>query len=107
MITVNLRFCTFVYTLTVDIVKTILQISIDKDHDNFLRFLWFGGVFSNEPTIVHNRFVRVVFGVTSSPLLLNRIIRKHAGQYDIDGEFVQRVIGSFYVDDFSGGANSL
>ena len=62
-----LRFCTFVYTLTADIEKAFLQISRDNDHHNFLRFLWFDDVFSNEPTIVRNRFARVVFGVTSSP----------------------------------------
>ena len=97
----------FVYALTADIEKAFLQISIDKDHRNFLRFLWFDDVFSNEPTIVRNRFARVVFGVTSSPFLLNGVIRKHVGQYEFDNEFVQRVIDSFYVDDFSGGANSL
>ena len=62
-----LRFRTFVYALTADIEKAFLQLSIDKDHCNFLRFLWFDDVFSNEPTIVRNRFARVIFGVTSSP----------------------------------------
>ena len=65
-------------------------------------------VFSNEPTIVRNRwFVRVVFGVTTSPFLLKAIIHKHVEQYEFDDDFVQRVIDSFYVDDFSGGADSL
>ena len=84
-----------------------LRISIDKNHRNFLRFLWFDDVFSNEPTIVRNLFARVVFSVTSSPFLLNGVIRKHAGQYEFDNEFVQRVIDLFYVDDFSGVANSV
>ena len=89
--------------------KSFLAISIDKNNRNFLRFLWLDEVFSNEATIVRNRFARVVFGVTSSPFLLNGVIRKHLGryQYDFDDEFVQRLIDSFYVDDFAGGANSL
>ena len=91
---------------TADIEKAFLQIRIDKDHRSFLRFLWFDDVFSNEPTIVRNRFGRVVFGVKSSPFLLNGVIRKHVGQYEFDDEFVQRVVDLFYVDDFSGGANS-
>ena len=102
-----LRFHTFIYALTADMEKAFLQRNIDKDHRNFLRFLWFDDVFSNEPTLVRNRFARVVFGVTSSPFLLNGVIRKHVGQYKFDNEFVQRVIDSFYVDNFSGGANSL
>ena len=62
-----LIFRTFLYALTADIEKAFLQLGIDKDHCNFLRFLWFDDVFSNEPTIVRNRFARVIFGVTSSP----------------------------------------
>ena len=91
------RFRTFVYALIADIEKTFLQISIDKDHRNFLWFLWFDDVFSNEPTIARNRFARAVFGVTSSPSLLNEVIRKHVGQHEFDNEFVQRVIDSFYL----------
>ena len=89
--------------------KSFLAISIDKDNRNFLRFLWLDEVFSNEATIVRNQFARVVFGVTGLPFLLNGVIRKHLGryQYDFDDEFVQRLIDSFYVDDFAGGANSL
>ena len=102
-----LRFRTFVYALTADIEKAFHQISIDKDHRNFLRFLWFDDVFSDQPTIVRNRFARVIFGVTSSPFLLTGVIRKHAEQYDFDHEFVEKVINSFYADDFSGGANTL
>ena len=89
--------------------KSFLAISIDKDNRNFLRFLWLDEVFSNEATIVRNQFARVVFGVTGLPFLLNGVMRKHLGryQYDFDDEFVQRLIDSFYVDDFAGGANSL
>ena len=90
-----LRFRTFVYALTADIEKALLQISRDKDHRNFLRFLWFDDVFSNEIIIVRNRFARVVFVVTSSPFLLNGVIRKHIGQYDLDDEFVQKLIIRF------------
>ena len=50
--------------------KSFLAISIDKDNRNFLRFLWLDEVFSNEATIVRNRFARVVFGVTGLPFLL-------------------------------------
>ena len=57
--------------------------------------------------IVRNRFARVVFGVTSSPFLLNGTIRKHVGNYDLDEQFTQRVLESFYVDDFTGGENSF
>ena len=50
----------------------------------------------------------MVFGVNSSPFLLNGTIRKHANNYlDIDPEFVEKVTKSFYVDDCISGKNSI
>ena len=102
-----LRFRTYLIALTADIEKAFLQISINEEHRDFLRFLWFDDVFADEPTIVRNRFARVIFGVTSSSFLLNGVIRKHTETYSYDEEFMQQVLNSFYVDDFSGGANNL
>ena len=34
-------------------------------------------------------------------------IRKHMGNYEFDGEFAQKVLDYFYVDDFSSGENTL
>ena len=62
---------------------------------------------SQTPKIVRNRFARVIFGVTSSPFLLNQTIRKHSQKYEYDTDFIERVLESFYVDDFSGGENSF
>ena len=95
------RFRIFEIALTSDIEKAFHQISVDEKDRNFLRFLWFDD-FSDQPKIVRNRFARVIFDVTSSPFLLNQTIRKH-----IDIGFVQKVIDSFYVDDFTGGANNF
>ena len=43
---------------------------------------------------------RVVFGVNSSPFLLNAVIRHHISQYEkVDPQFVECLISSFFVDD--------
>ena len=42
-----------------------------------------------------------------SPFLLNSTIRKHMGNYDIDEEFVLKVLDYFKVDDFSGGRYTI
>ena len=98
-----LRFRSYAVALTADIEKAFLQISIDDTDRNYLRFLWFEDVFSNEPRIVRNRFARVIFGVTSSPFLLNGTVRKHAKSYEYGEEFIAAVINSFFVDDYTGG----
>ena len=49
---------------------------------------------------------RVVFGVTSSPFLLNGTVRNHVSSYHLDPEFVMQVLRSFFVDDFSGGSKT-
>ena len=81
--------------MTSDIEKAFLQISVDKGDWDYLRFLWFYDVFSEAPRIVRNRFARVVFGVTSSPILLNSTIRKHMGNYEFDKKFERKVLDSF------------
>ena len=79
-----------------------------KENDSdYLRFLWFDNIFSDQPKIVRNRFASVVFGVTSSPFCLNGAIRKHVQSYDFDKEFIDKVLSSFFVDDFIGGEESV
>ena len=48
------------------------------------------------------RFTRVVFGVNSSPFLLNGTIRHHLNKNMYrDPEFVEEVLRSIYVDDLT------
>ena len=63
-----LRFRIYPIVLTSDIEKAFLQISVAPEHRDFLRFMWFDDVFSDQPTIIRNRFARLVFGVNSSPV---------------------------------------
>ena len=63
--------------------------------------------FSDQPKILRNRFARVIFGVTCSPFLLNAAIRKHAKNYEFDIDFVNKILDSFYVDDFTGGESDF
>ena len=54
------------------------------------------------------RFTRVVFGVSSSPFLLNATIRHHVEKYsDAYLNFVDTFLKSICVDDVSYGANSV
>ena len=87
--------------------KAFLQINVNENDRDYLRFLWFDKIFSDQPKIVRNRFVRVVFGVTSSPFCLNGTIRKHIQSYDFEKELIDNVLSSLFVDDFIGGEESV
>ena len=82
-----IRFRTYPVALTSDIEKAFHQVSVNEKDREFLRFLWFDNVFSDQPKIVRSRFARVIFGVTCSPLLPNEAIRKHAKNYEFDTDF--------------------
>ena len=102
-----IRFRSFEITSTSDIGKAFPQISINENDRDYLRFLLFDDIFSDSARVVRYRLARLFFGVTSSPFLLNQTIRKHVQSYEIDIDFVNTVLNSFYVDDITGGENDF
>uniref|UniRef100_A0A7M5WXV2 DUF1758 domain-containing protein n=1 Tax=Clytia hemisphaerica TaxID=252671 RepID=A0A7M5WXV2_9CNID len=68
-----LRFRMNKIGILADIKQAFLNISIHPDHRDFLRFLWRDPTSSDREVVVY-RFLRVVFGLTSSPFLLNGTI---------------------------------
>ena len=106
MFDILLRFRSHFVALVSDIAKTFHQISVIPEHRNYSRFFWVDDVFKNSPSIVKLRLARVVFGVISSPFLLNKTVRNHVSSYHVglcfDPEFIMQVLRSFFVDDFSG-----
>ena len=73
----------------------------------FLRFLSFDNVFSDQPKIVRNKFARVIFGVTRSPFLLKEAIRKHVKNYEFGIDFANKTLDCFYVDGFTSGESDF
>ena len=60
------------------------------------------GPFAEPYEIVTLRFTRVVFGVTSSPFLLNATIDTHIRKLEtIEPAFVSKFLKSMYVDDLT------
>ena len=76
-----LQFRSHKVTLTADIEKAFLMISVAEKDRDVLRFLWFENVFEENPEIRVMRFACVVFGVSSSPFLLNATVRHHLQHY--------------------------
>ena len=76
-----LRFRTYPVAVVADIEKAFLMISIEPKDRDVLRFLWVKDVTVDEPEIVTLRFSRVMFGVSSSPFLLNATLQHHVKKY--------------------------
>ena len=101
-----LRFRSHKVALAGDIEKAFLMIAVSEADRNVLRFLWFDDVWSDQPKIIVLRFTRVVFGVSSSPFLLNATISHHIEQYRAqDPAFVEAFMRAVYVDDLNSGGN--
>ena len=58
-----------------------LMISVNPSDQDVLRFLRVKDIQADDPDIVVYRYTRVVFGVSSSPFLLNATIRHHLEQF--------------------------
>ena len=105
---VLLRFRVNQVALTGDVEKAFLMVGMAEEDRDVLRFLWVDDVDKVSPEIVVLRFTRVVFGVSSSPFLLNATIKHHIEQYkEADPEFVEKFLRSIYVDDLSSGAPEI
>ena len=90
--------------LAADIEKAFTRVQIKEADRDVLRFLWIDDTEGVNPNIVVKRFNRVVFGVTSSPFLLNATIRHHVTKYEAnDSKFVTDFLTSLYLDYFNGG----
>ena len=102
-----LRFRVHKVAVTADIEKAFLMVGVIEDDRNVLRFLWVDDVNSECPEVITLRFTRVVFGVCSSPFLLNATIHHHLSQFQQrEPAFVEALLKSLYVDDVAGGGQN-
>ena len=97
---VILRFRRHQYAVSGDISKAFLQISVRPEDRDCLRFLW---ELSDQVRVMH--FTRVPFGVTSSPFLLNAVIKHHLDKCPVS-KVVSELQDNLYVDDWLSGADS-
>ena len=102
-----LRFRANKVALTADIEKAFLNIEIDANDHDCLRCLWINDIEKKNPEIEVFKYNRVVFGVNSSPFILNAVLRHHIESFkDSDPEFVKKLLQSFFVDDLVTGMDS-
>ena len=98
------------YGLVADIKQAFFQMCLNKDYRDFVRFLWFTYIHDINPEVVFLRFARVVFGLTSTPFLLDATIKHHLEKYLHLTEFkeiIQKLILNLYVDDSTNPYNGV
>ncbi|XP_068726524.1 uncharacterized protein [Montipora capricornis] len=96
-----LRFRIHEVALTADIEKAFLNIEIDPEHRDFVRFLWVEDPNKESPEVM---VLRVVFGVNSSLFILNATIRHHLNTcLPVDSALARELLKSLYVDDYVSG----
>ena len=75
-------------------------IGVKEVDQEVLRFLWYKDDTVDRPEIQVCKFIRVAFGVSPSPYLLNATIDKHLSQFeDTHSSTVKKIRDSIYVDD--------
>ena len=95
--------------LLADIKQAFLQIEVDPEDRDALRFLWVKNPKELDYPILEYRFTRAIFGADPSPYILGGTVRHRMEQYKAtDLEFVEDVNESLYVDYYvSGGDEKL
>ena len=109
-----LRFRSYKVAVVADIEKAFLQIAINENQRDFVRFLWFKDIKNIDYENFENndfsdlRFCRVIFGVTSIPFLLTGTLVNHIKKYeDSDPMTVAKLLSSLHVDDLNSGDSTV
>ena len=102
LFSILLRFRTKAIAIVADIEKAFLNIYVDETERDFLRFLWVKDIADPRSEIVVYRFCTILFGLVSSPFIMNATLRHHLKTFaDNDPVFVDKMIKSLYCDDLT------
>ena len=88
-----------------DIEKAFLQIRIRESQKDALKFHWVSNLDLNRNEV--NRFIRLVFGLTQSPFILEETLKEHFNNYkSVYPELIENKRNDMYVDDLISGGNN-
>lgn len=105
IISIVLRFRTYIYAMTADITKMYRQISVDPDDYDLQRILWRE---SPQHEIGHYQLTTVTYGTAPASFLATRCLAQIASNHSQDYPHVAETIRSdFYVDDLQTGGDNL
>ena len=101
LLDILLRFCTGKIAVAADIKEVLLQIEMNENDCNLVRFLWFDDIHKKNPSFVDYRFTHLVFGLTCSRFLHNATIRHHLKYINLEKikHVIEKLILNLYLDD--------
>ena len=101
---VRVRF--YPVALTGDMKQAFLQVRIQEDDRNALRFHWISDLETRRVEVL--RFTRALFGLAPSPFLLGAVIKQHLEACrNSFPELVKEIEKSLYVDDLVSGGPTM
>ena len=86
------------------IEKAFLHIRLHSDDREYMRFLWLSNPNDPNSHLLTYRFQAVLFGATSSPFILNVVLRHHLQQYQTN--VAEDIKHNLYVDNIISGCSS-
>ncbi|XP_011859054.1 PREDICTED: uncharacterized protein LOC105556570 [Vollenhovia emeryi] len=105
LMSILMRFRTFRYVFSADIIKMYRQIWVDPSQTSLQRILWRGDTNSDIKTY---ELLTVTYGTASASYLATRCLKhlaeQHEAEYSLGSKIVKR---DFYVDDLLTGADTL
>ena len=94
-----------------DITQAFLQLVLDKEGRDLIRFFWYRtttdgeGRYHTTDEVITYRFTRLPFGLTYSPFVLSATLREHAESYKATFPAAAPLIDkNSFMDDFAAGA---
>ena len=95
----------FKFALIGDVKSAYMNMRVQEEFRDLLRFMWVSDIHSDNPEIVFRRFVSVLHGLNAAPFILGAVFDNHMNKYaETNQEIVEKFLRDIYMDDLISGA---
>ncbi|XP_074662799.1 uncharacterized protein LOC141915233 [Tubulanus polymorphus] len=104
LVQILIRFRTKNVAFTSDIEKAFLNVKLGENDRNFTKFLWLSDPTDPDSPFKVYRFKSVLFGSTSSPFILNSVVKTHLQSENTEISIDMQ--SNIYVDNVLSGSHN-
>ncbi|XP_074649042.1 uncharacterized protein LOC141904356 [Tubulanus polymorphus] len=104
LVQILIRFRTNNVAFTSDIEKAFLNVKLGENDRNFTKFLWLSDPTDPDSPFKVYRFKSVLFGSTSSPFILNSVVKTHLQSENTEISIDMQ--SNIYVDNVLSGSHN-